>query len=119
MGAQGYLLDQAQRLESVSGYGLITPRKVPITTTETMPTEIAEENGSGSNSGMDTASPAGSATQSMATRDLGAASGALQTGGHQSFRRYYFLGLWGAGAGGAGRDCLVTEGILSGMGMFS
>ncbi|KAF8441888.1 fungal-specific transcription factor domain-containing protein [Terfezia claveryi] len=63
-----------------------------------MPTEIAEENGSGSNSGIDTASPAGSITQSIATnasRDPGAASGGSQTGSHQSFRRYYFLGLWG------------------------
>ena len=100
-------MDQAQRLESVSGYGLITPRKVLITTAQTMPTEIAEDNGSGSNSGMDTASPAGSVTHSMATnasRDFGAASGASQTGGHQGFRRYYFLGSGRVGLGG-GSSC--------------
>lgn len=71
-----------------------------------MPTEMVEENGSGDNSGMDTASPAGSATHSIATntsRDSGIASGTSQTGGHLSFRRYYFLGLWRT-AGGVGRD---------------
>ncbi|KAF8416964.1 fungal-specific transcription factor domain-containing protein [Tirmania nivea] len=62
-----------------------------------MSTDIVEENGSGSNSGMDTASPAGSATQSTATNASGTASGGSQTGGHLSFRRYYSwaCGGWG------------------------